>query len=171
MLSNLTQDSIYNYTEKGGKVFACFLDIEKAFDKLWWDGFFLKLYKIGITNKLWHLFRDWFVGSCCRVCLNGEISEAFNITRSIKQGGILSMLNFCIYTHDIHNDIDIQRKHGLFCKNVYVGSPAYADDIVLLSPTKHGLDNMIAKLGYTQGNGVLPFLIVKINVWCLVKEN
>jgi hypothetical protein len=144
MLSNLTQDSIYNYTEKGGKVFACFLDIEKAFDKLWWDGFFLKLYKIGITNKLWHLFRDWFVGSSCRVCINGEISEPFNITRSIKQGGILSMLNFCIYTHDIHNDIDMQRKHGLFCNNVYVGSPAYADDIVLLSPTKHGLDRMIA---------------------------
>ena len=39
------------------KYLHVFLDIEKAFDKLWWNGFFLKLHKVGITHKLWHLFR------------------------------------------------------------------------------------------------------------------
>ena len=144
MLSNLTQESVYSHTEHGSKVFACFLDIEKAFDKLWWNGFFLKLHKVGITHKLWHLFRDWFVGSSCRICLNGEMSDCFNITRSIKQGGILSMLNFCIYIHDIHKCIDAQYKYGLYCEQIYVGSMAFADDIVLLSPTKNGLDNMLS---------------------------
>jgi len=143
MVSYLVHESIHSYTEKGGKVFACLLDIEKCFDKLWWPGLMHKVYNIGIDNKLWFLLYEWLSGSSCRVYINGQMSESFTISRSIKQGGILSMLNLCIYMYDFHDYIDPTRQYGLYCNDNYVGSPSYADDIMLMSATKHGLDTMM----------------------------
>ena len=145
MASFAANEAITYHTEKGGKVFACFLDIEKCFDKLWWSGLMYKLHKIGIDNKLWHLIMDWMIGSNCRVCVNGQISQSFQISRSIKQGGILSMLNLCIFMHDIHEYIDEFFNLGLYCSNIYAGSICYADDILLMSPSKEGLDVMMHK--------------------------
>ena len=36
----------------GSKLFACFLDAQEAFDKVWHNGLFLKLYNMGIRSKL-----------------------------------------------------------------------------------------------------------------------
>ena len=74
-----------------------------------------KLHKIGIGNKLWHLIMDWMIGINCRVCVNGQISQAFQISRSIKQGGILSILNIYIFMHDIHKYINKDFNLGLYC--------------------------------------------------------
>ena len=144
MVSFMANEAIYNFTEKGGKVYACLLDIEKCFDKLWWNGLLYKMYQIGFDNKLWHLMYEWLQGSNCRICFNGYISDSFNISRSIKQGGILSMMNLCIFTNDFHEYVDKNCTLGLSCNDIYVGSPTYADDIMLLSPTKNNLDKMMA---------------------------
>ena len=69
--------------DKHGKVFAAFLDIEKCFDKIWGDGLLYKLHRIGITDKLWLLFKDWLHGSQGVVYVNGKFSEKFDVTRSI----------------------------------------------------------------------------------------
>jgi exonuclease III len=143
MVSFMVNEGIYSHTEKGGKVFACLLDIEKCFDKLWWSGLMYKMRGIGLDNKLWFLMYEWLKGSSCRVYVNGQISEPFTISRSIKQGGILSMLNLCIFMCDIHEYVDERRDRGLKCNDVYVGSPSYADDLMLMSGTKQGLDKMM----------------------------
>jgi sorting nexin-29 len=143
MTSFVVNESIYNITENGGKVFTCMMDIEKCFDKLWWTGLLYKMYKLGIDNQLWFLMYDWLHGSRCRVLANGLVSEPFAITRSIKQGGILSMLNLCIFMYDIHEAIDEYYNNGLYCGDLYVGSICYADDVILMSTTKAGLDTMM----------------------------
>ena len=53
MTSFVVQETIQQHVEKGCKVFTGFLDIEKCFDKAWWNGLMYKLHKIGITDKLW----------------------------------------------------------------------------------------------------------------------
>ena len=101
------------------------------------------MYKLGITDKLWLLLYDWFIDSTCTVLLNGYLSEEFSITRSIKQGGVLSMYMFCIYFNDIHRFVDETQQLGLKYNEVYIGSPAFADDILLLSNSKSKLDSMM----------------------------
>jgi len=144
-LSFAMQECINYHLEQNSKVFACFLDIQQAFDKIWWDGLFYKMHGIGITDKLWLLFYDWFQGSTCSVLCNGKLSYDFTISRSIKQGGVFSMYAFCIFFHDVHKFVDINETCGLKYKDVYIGSPALADDLVLLSSTKNGLDTMMYK--------------------------
>ena len=143
MASFVVNESINHHTEKGGKVFACLLDIEKCFDSIWWAGLLYKMHDIGLDNKLWHLMLDWLIGSKCRVTQNGQISDTFALNRSIKQGGILSMLNLCIFMHDIHQHVDAYYDLGLYCGDLYVGSVAYADDIMLMSSCKGNLDQMM----------------------------
>ena len=50
--SFILHEAIHYHTERGGKVFSCFLDIEKAYDKIWTGGLLLKLYNLGIRDKL-----------------------------------------------------------------------------------------------------------------------
>jgi len=145
-LSFAIQESINHHVEKKGKVFACMLDIEKAFDKIWWNGVFYKMYRLGITDKLWLLFYDWFNGSKCSLLYHGRLSDSFQISRSIKQGGVLSMYIFCIFFYDVHKFIDERQMYGLMYKDIYIGSPTLADDILLLSSTKHGIDVMMSRV-------------------------
>ncbi len=104
-LSYVVHEVINSYRNENSKLFSCLVDIEKAFDSLWWSGLLYKMSKIGIKNKLWFFFREWLLNSTCNVMINGEVSPSFTISRSIKQGGLLSMIMFCISIYDIHTDV------------------------------------------------------------------
>ena len=143
LTSYCVQEIIQSTIEKHGKVFSAFLDLEKCFDKIWWDGLLYKLHRMGITNNLWLLFRDWLMNSSCIVLNNGVYSDKLQITRSIRQGGVLSMLMMAFAFCDIHSYIDPGLDLGIAHGDTYLGTPAYADDIVLMSNTKNGLQTML----------------------------
>ncbi len=142
-LSFSLQEIIHHFTERGSKVFSCFLDCDKAFDRVWWNGLLLKLHRIGIRGKLWHLFKNWLEGSQGTVLLNGQFSDLFEITRSIKQGGILSMFFFVVSTYDLPEYVN--RADGVKYYDKSVGTLSLADDSTLISLTKAGLDRMMKR--------------------------
>ena len=53
MTSFLLQESVNYAKENGSKLYICFLDAKKAFDKVWHDGLLLKLYERGIALYIW----------------------------------------------------------------------------------------------------------------------
>ena len=72
----------------------------------------------------------------------GIISEPFNVTNGVRQGGVLSPLLFSVYIDDLLAEL---KKSGIGCYigNRFYGVIGYADDLVLLCPTKEGLRQMI----------------------------
>ena len=52
MSSLMLKECISFAKENHSKLFACFLDIHKAFDKVWHNGLYVKLYNMGIRSKL-----------------------------------------------------------------------------------------------------------------------
>ena len=60
----------------------------------------------------------------------------------VKQGAVLSAILFCIYIDDLIKELR-RNRDGCWMKNVFVGITVNADDIVLLSPSIDGLQNMI----------------------------
>ena len=145
-LAYAVQEAITHVTMQGSKVYGCFLDIRSAYDVINWEGLLYKLYHLGITDKLWHFFKAWLQGSTAQVRVGDHCSDTFNITRSIKQGGVLSTFYFVVFYSDIHARASYGNTQYLQFHGKDFGSPTMADDTLLLSTTVNGLQNMISNV-------------------------
>ena len=67
-------NEIYSSFDKGLEVRSVFLDISKAFDRVWHDGIIFKLTQNGISANLLNLLRDFLNERKQRVVLNGQFS-------------------------------------------------------------------------------------------------
>ena len=97
-----------------------FLDISKAFDKVWHDGFIFKLKAYGIEGELLSLLENYLQNREQRVALNGQTSEWRKINSEIPQGSLLGPLLFLIYINDLPDGLTS------ICK-------IFADDTPLIS--------------------------------------
>ena len=83
------------------EVRSVFLDILKAFDKVWHDGIIYKLTQNGISGNLLNLPEDFLKEKKQCVVLNGQVSTWKNINAGVPQGSILSPLLFLIYINNL----------------------------------------------------------------------
>ena len=79
-----------------------FLDDKKAFDTMWHDGLFHKLFNYVIKDHTWQLLHSWYRNSTCEVLWKGRISHCFKIYQGVEQGAILSPLNDIL--HKLESD-------------------------------------------------------------------
>ena len=76
---------------------------------------------------------------------NGIVQTDFTIytlNLLLNFTNIMSMFFYIVYDMDVHEFVDAYND-GLRVANIPVGSLSYADDIVLMSTTKKGLDRMM----------------------------
>ena len=91
----------------GLKVRSVFLDISKAFDKVWHDGIIYKLTQNGISGNLLNLLEDFLKERKQRVVLNGQVSTWKKINAGVPQGSILGPLLFFIYINPFTANVPI----------------------------------------------------------------
>ena len=75
---------------------AVFLDISKAFDKIWLPGLIFKIKSFGISGDLLELIKNFLSSRFQTVLLNGQTSEWEKINAGVPQGSILGPLFFLI---------------------------------------------------------------------------
>ena len=102
------------------EVRAVFLDISKAFDKVWHEGLIFKLKQNGISGKLLKIFEDYLYNRKQRVIINGSYSELADINSGVPQGSVLGPLLFLVYINDLEKNIKSKVKF-------------FADDTMLYS--------------------------------------
>ena len=81
------------------EVRSVFLDISKAFDKVWHKGINYKLKQNGVAGNLLNTLADFLKDRKQRVVLNGQNSTWVNVEAGFPQGSILLPLLFLIYIY------------------------------------------------------------------------
>ena len=71
-----------------------FLDMSKAFDRVWHEGLIFKLKSYWVAGPLLSLLSNFLSGRYQRVVLNGKTSEWKQIKAGVPQGSILGPLFF-----------------------------------------------------------------------------
>ena len=78
-----------------------FLDIFKAFHKVWYEGLIHKLQQNGISGKLLNILVNFLNNSKQRVVLNGQSSNWVDVKAGVPQGSITRPWLFLIYINDL----------------------------------------------------------------------
>ena len=90
---------------KSLEIRAVFLDICKAFGKVWHDGLIFKLEQNGISGNLLRLLQNYLKDRKQRVVINGSYSDYSNIESGVPQGSVLGHLLFLVYINDLERNI------------------------------------------------------------------
>ena len=109
---------------KSLEVRAVFLDISKAFDKVWHYGLLFKLEQNGISGNLLRLLQNYLNDRKQRVVINGSYSVYSNIESGVPQGSVLGPLLFLVYINDLE-------------RNIISNLKFFADDTMLFSIVKN----------------------------------
>ena len=66
--------SIEKYVQKNGKIYTCFVDFQKAFDKVWRTGLLYKLLKFSIRGKFYDMIKNIYSKTYSYIKNNGSFS-------------------------------------------------------------------------------------------------
>ena len=120
------------------KVYACFVDFRKAFDSVWHDGLLYKPLKINIRGNFCNVIKSLYSNFTSSVRIGNSQTRSFQYTRGVRQGCILSPLLFNLYVKDLAFSFNNMAPNStLFF---------YADDLIILSRSKVGLQSCFNEL-------------------------
>ena len=105
------------------EVIANFLDISKAFDKVWHKGLLYKLETVGISSNLHKLFQSFLSDRFQRVVLNSQSSNWSPVLARVPQGAILGPLLFLVYITDL--PVNLESLVKLFADDTSFFSTGY----------------------------------------------
>ena len=155
---------IDSYHNAGKKVYACFVDFQKAFDCVWRIGLIYKLIKSGMSKDLVKLIQNMYERTSQSLKINQGITKPFKTYRGVRQGCILSPRLFNLFINDlpdIFNEdchpVKIGDEHKLNCL-------MYADDLIILSESAQGLQKSLDKLKTYTDNWDLKLNLKKTRI-------
>ena len=139
----LLKDTIKYFNSNKSPVYICSLDASKAFDSCNWYHLFHKLSNGNIAIPALRWLIKLYLNCEAKVKYKNYLSELFNPKQGVRQGSVLSPFLYNIYTEDLLDQIKSLNAGCKLSDGTDMSIIAFADDIILLSPTLHGLQRMI----------------------------
>ena len=123
-------------------MYICFLDASKAFDKVNHWNLFYKLLNRNVPCIVVRILLCWYTTQLFYVNWDHTLSEPFNVTNGVRQGGILSPILFNVFMDDL--SVLLNKEYiGCYLQGVPYNHLVYADDSVLLAPSPSALQKLI----------------------------
>ena len=128
------------------KIYVCFVDLKKAFDSLWRNGLLYKLNKLGIGKQMYSIIKKQFENTLGSFKYKDFQSNFFETDRGVRQGDSISPTLFNIFINDITRIFENENNEPVEIIDSKVGSLLFADDLIILSKSKTGLQNSLNNL-------------------------
>ena len=126
------------------RTYAFFLDVQKAYDTVWRDGLWLKLWDLGVKGRMWRVIKKMYEVSRSAVLLEGEKSTMFSLEQGVAQGCSLSPILFSVFIDDLLREVEKADLGIQLGGGKKVGGMLFADDFVVVSGSKEGLQKLIS---------------------------
>ena len=136
------QEVLQYNIDRGGRTYVACMDIRKAYDTVWHNALFMKIYQLGIVGKIWRIIVSMYDKLQSVISINNQYSDWFPVKRGIRQGGVQSSFCYLAFINDMINDIqnsNLSAKMG----NIECGCPALADDVAVLANNPNDLQKII----------------------------
>lgn len=133
------------YTDRNTPIFACFLDLSKAFDLVSYNVLWEKMRTTTtVPTEISNVLKYWYGNQDNCVRWDGEYSDDYKLKCGVRQGWLTSPTLFNLYINGL---IEGLSSAGVGCSidGCFVNNINYADDMVLLCPSLNAL-NLLLKL-------------------------
>ena len=161
----------YVKQQNHGKIYACFVDFKKAFDSVWHDGLFLKLLENKVGGRFYDLIKDLYTNTRCAVKISDSRTPFFPYRKGVRQGCVLSPLLFNLYINELPTLFEKTISDPFVLSNsTAISSLLYADDLVILSRSKSGLQNCLDTLHKWSEKWLLEVNLKKTKVMIMQKH-
>ena len=128
-------------------LYTCFVDFSKAFDSICRKALIDKLYKLGINGKFLQMIKSIYETTTNSLIYKDSIGEKFTSNTGVKQGDTLSTILFNLYINDIPHTLTSEGNDPILLDNtISLSCLKYADDLVIMSTSKNGLQNCLNNL-------------------------
>ena len=129
------------YSEVDKDIYACFIDYEKAFDRVNHEEMIKCLIDIGVDGKDIKLITNLYWSQKAYIQLEDELSGEIPIKRGVRQGCVLSPCLFNLYTEMIFRHVvDLK---GVTIGGININNLRYADDTVLMAESEENLQTIL----------------------------
>uniref|UniRef100_A0A1W7RAL1 Endonuclease-reverse transcriptase n=1 Tax=Hadrurus spadix TaxID=141984 RepID=A0A1W7RAL1_9SCOR len=126
-------------------LYLCFIDFEKAFDRIDHNLLNNILDAIGINSYDLHLIRTLYKEQEAAFRVDGELTDWFKVQRGVRQGCLLSPSLFNIYSEKLINEA-LEGIEGISIGGKNRNNIRYADDTVILTRKRKEMKTALENL-------------------------
>ena len=152
ILHNLIQKYCH---KKKSRLFGCFVDFSKAFDKVPRDILLQKLQNKGIDGRIFDIIKTLYMEDTASVKIGKKFSDPFETNIGVRQGCVLSPLLFNIFLSDLEILLQNIGDNAKINNSMEISCIMWADDILIFSETETGLQRKLDELANYCGKNKL----------------
>ena len=138
--------------EYANDIFICFVDFEKAFDRVDWAKLLQILKGLGGDWRDRRLIANLYLNQKSVVKVMREFSEDSDIGRGVRQGCCISPMLFNIYAEAMMTEAMEGIEEGNKVGGKLIQDVRFADDQGMIASTENGLQKIMDKLNATAEN-------------------
>ena len=136
------KEILFQRKASGNSTYVCFVDFRKAFDTVWHDGLWKRLWDSKVQGKPWRILRKLYSTIRSSVRVGNGASRSVRMMQGVRQGCPLSPVLFNCFIDELAMKLK-EADCGLYIDGRQVESLLYADDVVLMTYSAEKLQSLI----------------------------
>jgi hypothetical protein len=156
--------------EHNQPVYVCFVDYEKAFDRVDWPRLMEILRSLGVDWRDRRIITALYMGQTATVRTDHGEAGPCIIGRGVRQGCLLSPQLFNIYAEAMMKEAMEEVEDGVKVGGHIIQAVRFADDQAMVADSKVGLQNIMTKLNEVVGHYKMKINEKKTKVMMIGKE-